>query len=305
MNPKISVIIPTYNRAHFIGDAIRSAEEQIFPPYEIIVVDDGSTDSTRAVIDSILAKRTIEDIPVVRVWQGNNGVASARNTGANYAKGDYIVFLDSDDVMNPNALQFLSRYHEFDVVFGRAVNVNMDDGSKTEYIHEKTVACELRSTVSGPFRQAHKRLKDCNCIAIGAVMIKASIFRGEGGFDTMFKTSEDYELWLRMSSHGHSFGYVNFTMLERRLHSGNAVNSKPEMAAGTAKALLKYAPDHSRLDALHYDAGSAYFWRRDWGNAAYHLACVKHVASLAYLTKLTISACMLPLTRLKRSKKTA
>jgi len=93
----VSVIIPCYNQAHFLGEAIESAFKQTYPHYEIIVVDDGSTDETASVAASFERVRCLS--------QKNRGLAAARNTGLEASKGSYIVFLDADDRLLPNALE--------------------------------------------------------------------------------------------------------------------------------------------------------------------------------------------------------
>ena len=90
--PTISVIIPTYNNAHFVGEAIESVLDQTYRDVEIIVVDDGSLDNTKEVLDTYIKNGQINYI-----YQKNMGPGAARNTGCNHAKGTYIAFLDSDE----------------------------------------------------------------------------------------------------------------------------------------------------------------------------------------------------------------
>ena len=93
-NPTVSVIIPTYNRAHLVGRAIKSVLNQTYRDFEIIVVDDGSTDNTKDIIKEFQKKdKRIKYIP----YEKNKGGSAARNTGIKAAKGEYIAFLDSDD----------------------------------------------------------------------------------------------------------------------------------------------------------------------------------------------------------------
>jgi glycosyltransferase involved in cell wall biosynthesis len=113
---KVSVIIPTYNRAHVICRAIDSVLAQTYPDYEIIVVDDGSTDQTAHVL-SFYTDR------IRYIYQANGGVSKAReNTGIKAAAGEYICFLDSDDAFLPNKLElqvgYLDNHPEIDVVLG-------------------------------------------------------------------------------------------------------------------------------------------------------------------------------------------
>lgn len=98
MSIKVSVIIPTYNRAEFISDAIESVLNQTFEDYEIIIVDDGSTDNTKQIVQSYTSK-------VKYYYQEQSGVSSARNYGIKAATGEYIAFLDSDDQFLPQKLE--------------------------------------------------------------------------------------------------------------------------------------------------------------------------------------------------------
>ena len=100
--PKISVIVPTYNRTRFLPISIKSILAQTFEDYEIIIVDDGSTDDTSTVV------RSFSDSRIKYIRQSNAGQAAARNTGLSHAAGEYIGFLDDDDLYVPSALQVLS-----------------------------------------------------------------------------------------------------------------------------------------------------------------------------------------------------
>ncbi len=91
-NPLISVIIPTYNRANFLGEAIESVLSQTYKNLEVIIIDDGSTDDTRQLIEKYTDKR------IIYLYQEHGGTSAARNKGIQEAKGEYIAFLDSDDI---------------------------------------------------------------------------------------------------------------------------------------------------------------------------------------------------------------
>lgn len=100
--PKVSVIIPTYNRARYVSEAIDSVLAQTFSDYEIIVVDDGSTDNTRDVIHAY----EMQKVNIRYVTQANSGPGAARNNGLRTAEGDWIAFLDSDDIWHPQKLEY-------------------------------------------------------------------------------------------------------------------------------------------------------------------------------------------------------
>ena len=93
--PKVSVVIPTFNRADTIGDSIKSVLEQTFKDFEVIVVDDGSTDGTESVVAAF------GDSRIKYIMQDNAGACAARNNGIRHANGEYIAFQDSDDYWMP------------------------------------------------------------------------------------------------------------------------------------------------------------------------------------------------------------
>src|SRR3990172_7360951 len=101
--PKVSVIIPTYNREKYIVETLQSVFEQTFTDYEVIVIDDGSTDNTSVVLKPYLDR-------IVYIRKPNGGQGSARNVGIKKAKGEYIAFLDSDDLWLPEKLEIQVRY---------------------------------------------------------------------------------------------------------------------------------------------------------------------------------------------------
>src|SRR5712691_10864800 len=116
--PMITVIIPTYNYAHFVDQAIQSVIDQTYPDWECIVVDDGSTDGTRDVV----ARFVDNDARISYVFQDNKGLAAARNTGLKLARGRFIQFLDSDDLIEKEKLrrqlEFVEAHEELDIVYG-------------------------------------------------------------------------------------------------------------------------------------------------------------------------------------------
>ena len=125
---KVTVIIPTYNRAQYISEAIGSILNQTYQDFEIIIVDDGSTDNTKAIVNKLQEK----DQRIVYVYQENSGVSAARNAGMNISKGKYIAFLDSDDLALPNRLEdqvsILDKNNDVGLIYGKVLvkNVNKD-----------------------------------------------------------------------------------------------------------------------------------------------------------------------------------
>ena len=180
--PLISVIIPTYNRAYILPKAIESVLNQTFKDLEIIVVDDGSTDSTPYLISKY---------PIKYVRKPNQGVAKARNTGILKSKGDFIAFLDSDDIFVETKLEkqlnFLEKHPEYKIVQTEEIWYKGEKKINPKKIHQKA---------EGWFFD--RAIKRC-IVSVSTVLIKREVFNKIGLFDEDFPVCEDYEFWLRVA----------------------------------------------------------------------------------------------------------
>lgn len=221
---KISVIIPSFNYGAFIGDAIRSAEQQSRPPDEIIVVDDGSTDDTADVVAGFGDR-------VKYIKQENSGVCSARNRGVAESRGDLIAFLDADDVWEPTKLEKqAARFYEdvriglvhcgmreFDSATGETISEHIDG-------LEGDVANELlvweRPVIVG---------------AGGTIMVSREAFEKVGGFDTSLKCGEDWEFCYRIARK-YWVGFVPEILVNYRSHKTNSHKNINEMERSTLLA---------------------------------------------------------------------
>ena len=112
--PEISVIIPTYNYANYVRDAVESVLNQSYKEFEIIVVDDGSTDGTKKVLEPLKNR-------IRYIYQENRGLPSAYNTGIKASKGEYIAFLDSDDLWLPEKLKLQKKYFDDNPAVGMVI----------------------------------------------------------------------------------------------------------------------------------------------------------------------------------------
>ena len=181
----VSVIIPTYNRKHTLKRAIQSVHLQSLPPFEIIVVDDGSNDGTKEWVR--------QKYPNVKyIYQENSGVSSARNKGIKIARGDWIALLDSDDEWLPNKLN-----KQID-----KIKSNLD----VKILHSNEIW--IRNGLRVNQMKKHKKFGgyifekclDICRISPSSVMLKKEIFDYIGTFDESLKVCEDYDLWLRITS---------------------------------------------------------------------------------------------------------
>ncbi len=183
MGPLVSVIIPTYNRANFLVEALESVFSQTYQEFEVIVVDDGSTDDTPKLI-----KRFLQ---VKYVRQQHKGVASARNLGIKYAKGDLIAFLDSDDLWLPKKLEyqiaFFKKHPETVAVQTEEIWIRRGKRVNPKKKHKKESGWIF-----------HRCVELC-IVSPSGIMLRKKVFKEIGLFDENFPVCEDYEFWLRLS----------------------------------------------------------------------------------------------------------
>jgi glycosyltransferase involved in cell wall biosynthesis len=185
--PKVSVIIPTYNRASLLRHAIESVLGQTYDDYELIIVDDGSTDNTAEVV----ARNSSDKI--IYVHQQNRGRSAARNHGIRIATGEYIAFLDSDDMFLSAKLEsqvkVLDDNPAIGLVYSHAKNVD-ENGDFLAYHYE--------GDFSGRIYPEMLFIKN-NLITTPTVMVRASILSEVGGFDETLHICEDLDLWRRIA----------------------------------------------------------------------------------------------------------
>ncbi len=188
-NPLVSVIIPTYNRAHLIKRSIKSVLNQTYQNLEIIVVDDGSTDDTKEIIESFNENR----IKYIQHKQ-NKGAAAARNTGIKCSKADFIAFQDSDDEWLSEKLE-----KEIDAFGDSTVNVGVVY-SGLWYIknNEKKYVPHLQ--IAKKEGNVHNELLAGNFVS-GLTVIRKTCFEKVGLFNESLPSLEDWELYIRISKH--------------------------------------------------------------------------------------------------------
>lgn len=189
--PFFSVIIPTYNRAHTIERAISSVFAQNFDDYELIIVDDGSTDRTQEVL-TFFAKNKPNNVFVKLLRTENKGVSAARNHGVNYASGTWLSFLDSDDEWLPHKLQaqhdFIQNNPEYKLVHGEEIWIRKGVRVNQKKVHQKEGG------------DIFERATELCLISPSAVAIEADTYNEHGGFREDFPVCEDYDLWLKITS---------------------------------------------------------------------------------------------------------
>lgn len=226
---KVSVVIPTYNRGYIIREAIESAIRQQYQRFEIIIVDDGSTDDTRQIVEALGNSR------VRYVSHGvNRGCSAAYNTGILAATGDFISFLDSDDVWQENYLErqvsFLSSHPEVDVVFCNT-EISASVSSVNSLMSMLWVFPKLlraNSNEAGEYvfnsRQMYLCLLEEVPIKPSAVVIRRQILDRVGLFDEGSPSGTDWDLFLRLARVAR-FGYID-QMLTTQRRTADATHQK-------------------------------------------------------------------------------
>jgi glycosyltransferase involved in cell wall biosynthesis len=209
MDAEVSVIIPAYNYGHFLPDAIESVIDQTYRNFELIVVDDGSTDRTEQVC------RRYGDV-LKYIYQVNGGVSRAQNTGIEASKGEYIAFLGADDAWMPQKLElqvdFLESHKDIGMVFSNGYNCDEELGI-TGMIYENFDTSILDA--------ATENLLVNNFIPGTSVMVRRRCLDSGGLFDEAIRGCEDWHLWIRISL-GEKVGYIDQPLIKYRYHANNA-----------------------------------------------------------------------------------
>lgn len=209
-NPLVSVIIPAYDVAEFIGEALDSVFAQTFTDYEVIVVNDGSPDTPE--LERALAPYLSR---IVYVKQENRGVSAARNTGITAARGSLIAFLDGDDVWLPNYLEVQVKRIQADPTIDVLYPNVMMFGGSPESGEEFMTICPS----SGEVTFERLLLQECN-VSNCSIARKDTIVRA-GMFDETLRSVEDFDLWLRVIKAGGRIAYHRDVLARYRRRPGS------------------------------------------------------------------------------------
>ncbi len=239
MKPAISVIIPTYNRAEYVVQCVRSVLAQTLSEVEAIVVDDGSTDDTRERLNAFSYS------PKFRYfYQPNSGRSSARNRGIEIARGEFVVFLDSDDLLFPNALEYL---HD---AAARSATASMIVG-QTQFIDDgMNVVRTLEPKIdAAPAGLAYPTLIGGERYSLlqGSFLLRRSCLEQVGMFDAALEPCEDYDFCLRVAWHC-EIACLEKMVLRCRVHGGNTPTDDLFVGGiGVAQKHLKLLGDSDNL----------------------------------------------------------
>jgi glycosyltransferase involved in cell wall biosynthesis len=237
--PLVSVIIPFFMHGEFLGETVRTIEEQDYPNLEVILVDDGSP----VPVEHFLPER--HNVRIIH--KPNAGVSAARNRGFQESSGEYVLFMDADDRLPPGSIgahmKVFASHPETQLTFGARRFIDQAGN-----ITQKAIVCRER-------RNYFRMLLESNPIGgPGSCMMRREIFIRSGGFREGKATAEDYDLWLRIARLGQIRRHVE-CVLEYRTHGNNVSSQTEVMLAGTMET----------LDTLERTLEPKYKKRLQWG----------------------------------------
>lgn len=266
MSPRVSVVMPCFNAAPFVEQAVRSALEQTEPSVELIVVDDGSTDGSADVLTRLRAEFA-ERLVVLKTQRA--GPYPARNLGLTKARGEFVAFLDADDWWEPDFLSTMCAAAEAghgDVAYCGWRNVGVGRENNPPYVPPDYLAGD----------PVEAFLRDCPW-PIHAALVRRSVLQQAGGFSVRMFSSMDYDLWIRLLALTRRMVHVPRVMAYYRWHGSGQISAvkwrqvlhawqvRRDFCAANPELVRHLAPATRRrlVDGGLIEHGKALFWRRD------------------------------------------
>ena len=237
--PKVSVVIPTHNRAALLRRAVLSVLGQTVEDFEVVVADDASVDGTCEMVQSIGDRR----IKHIR-HSHNRGVSAARNSAIAVAAGEYIAFLDDDDEWLPDKLRYQIDHID---TLGRNVGAISCGNYEVESSSNRVLA-EIRPSLRGDIFE--KLLTQGFFSRTSTVLVRASCFRKVGVFDTAFRYGEDFDMWLRLARE-YAFDYVAKPLARVYLQPNGLTRNYEAIIAGAEAELEKYREFYEQNPRVH------------------------------------------------------
>lgn len=278
--------MPVYNSARYLSEAIESCLDQTYRKFELIIIDDGSNDDSKEIIEFYWRK--YPDKIKVHFFQKNQGAAAARNKGIKMARGDYLVFADSDDIQDKERIQQIIesiKRDKVDMVFNNCLMIDENGQS----LGKDLGFPEILNNSNGLLLSLQR-----NYFWIGLAIVKNDRLVY---FDESLMRSEDYDLFLKLLFHGWKFTFIKEPLVKYRIHSGNKSSDYEKARKATIKILNKYPVEnlytklkekgHPEKD-IYITFGIMSIIKKEYDNAVDYLNKAKDMAGDNYIDLLQI-----------------
>jgi len=269
MQPKVSVVIPCYNREKFIAETVNSVLSQTWPNIELIVVDDGCTDGSRAVLESFGPRLVILEHP----GRVNRGQSAAINLGLRHSIGEYLAILDSDDLYAPDKIEkqvrFLENNPEFGLVYANCISID----EKGKELHKMYYSGH--TPPDGP----DQVLEDCCFNVPSNALLRRSVFEQVGFLDEALRSAQDHDYGIRIAEVAR-IGYLDECLWNYRRHGGSISNNRTLerwkngfKILEAARKRYPYPPAtvRRRKAVLHFRLGQCYLSEKCLLRSACHM----------------------------------
>jgi glycosyltransferase involved in cell wall biosynthesis len=224
MIPRVSVIVPTYNRGQYIAQALESVFAQTFRDYEIIVIDDGSTDNTQEILKNFEGR-------IRSLYQENQGISKTRNRAIKESTGEFIAFLDSDDFWEPIKLEeqvkILDSHPDVGIVYARMPIIN-ENG--------ETIGMKPAGVSGRNFRELLQVWGD---LPTSTVMTRRVCFEKVGLFEPDLEPMEDIDMWIRIARYFELYEVENKVLAYYRRHEEQVTKNKSKVYTGLVRIYTK------------------------------------------------------------------
>ncbi|MGB4044944.1 MAG: glycosyltransferase [Halanaerobiales bacterium] len=278
--------MPVYNSARYLSEAIESCLDQTYRKFELIIIDDGSNDDSKEIIEFYWRK--YPDKIKVHFFQKNQGAAAARNKGIKMARGDYLVFADSDDIQDKERIQQIIesiKRDKVDMVFNNCLMIDENGQS----LGKDLGFPEILNNSNGLLLSLQRNYF---WTSLATVKNDRLVY-----FDESLMRSEDYDLFLKLLFHGWKFTFIKEPLVKYRIHSGNDSSDYEKARKATIKILNKYPVEnlytklkekgHPEKD-IYITFGIMSIIKKEYDNAVDYLNKAKDMAGDNYIDLLQI-----------------
>jgi len=266
--PKVSVIIPLYNREKYIAETVRSVLNQTYPNIELIVVDDGSTDGSRAALQPYASRLTLLEQP----GRANKGQSAAINLGLRHAAGKYIAILDSDDLFLPEKLKaqvdYLEQNPEVGLVYSNGFII--DSNGKRLY--------KFYSKPPDEKSEPSNVLLDCYFPLPSNSLVRSEVFQKTGPFDEKLRSGQDHDMAIRVAEVS-KLAYIDDTLFCYRKHADSISVKRADLRWNNGFIILNKAKKRfhypaatirKRRAVLYFRLGQIYLEKKCYFNSTVH-----------------------------------